>query len=85
MTAVGLSPQALEISEHVKELQGSDSDASNSKSLLGLVSQRREQGLGEGVRLRVTVLKCLPLITAYTWGSVSQTSVLSDSSFLGHH
>ncbi|XP_059566615.1 centrosomal protein of 164 kDa [Myotis daubentonii] len=27
---------ALEISEHVKELQGSDSDASNSKSLLGL-------------------------------------------------
>ncbi|XP_036180086.1 centrosomal protein of 164 kDa isoform X7 [Myotis myotis] len=36
VTAVDLSSQALEISEHVKELQGSDSDASNSKSLLGL-------------------------------------------------
>lgn len=63
----------LEISEHMNELQGSDSDASNSKCLLGLVSRRKEQGLGESMRLRVTVLKCLPLITAYTWGSLSQT------------
>lgn len=51
----------------MKELQGSDSDASDSKSLLGLVSKRREQGLGESMRSRVTVPKGLPLVTAYTW------------------
>lgn len=70
---MGLSPQALGISEHMKELQGSDSDASDSKSLLGLVSQRRAQVLGEGVCSRVTVLECLPLVTAYTRGSLSHT------------
>lgn len=36
--SVGLFPQESEISEHMKELQFSDSVASDSKSYLGLVS-----------------------------------------------
>lgn len=61
--SVGLFPQELEISEHVKELQLLDSTDSDPKSFLGLVSLRWGQQSGvKSVDLSVPVVH-LPGIT----------------------
>lgn len=55
VTSLRLSPQESEISEHVKQLQLSDSAASDPRSFLGLVSLSLRWGCGGAVGSRVVI------------------------------